>query len=44
MELTKLLVSQALLEEIASKPGIKILDEVALEFDDEGNLVRKGWW
>lgn len=41
MELTKLIVSQALLEEMESKPFINILGEIALEFDDDGNLVKK---
>lgn len=44
MELTKLLVSQALLKELEAKPGIKVLTELTLEFDDKGNLMNKGWW
>ncbi|WP_092482332.1 lactate racemase domain-containing protein [Desulfoscipio geothermicus] len=44
MQLSKLMVSQALLNNLPKNKDFKILDEVNLEFDNQGNLIRKGWW
>jgi len=43
-ELTKIMVSSSLINDLPKNESLKVLEEVVLEFDDHGNLVKKGWW